>query len=381
MVIREGVLIGGVKVLLSFYKKYGRTAFDIGLIILTVFLIMFIFSYLYRIGKPIFFAIIIYFMIEPLAAFLHKKGLKKITASTISIIIFILIIVGTLVTVGVIFTTQINHLADAIPKYVDYLQENIIIQEKYISEKIEAIPPEWVDKAREGIVELVKKGSALFSNLSVFLQGVASYLTSISTFIINFIIGLILAYFLSIESDSWKRVTDEKTPNTFKQAYFFLKENVLKGIVLYLKAQLKLISFTFVIIFIGLLLLGINNAFSISVLAAVFDLLPLLGVSTVFIPWIIYLIIVGETFTAIWLAALWFIVIVFRQIAEPKITGDSLGVSAFTMLSFMVISLSLFGVAGIILSPVLLILIKALYDQGYLTKWIHLPEEEYNREG
>jgi len=83
--------------------------------------------------------------------------------------------------------------------------------------------------------------------------------------------------------------------------------------------------------------------------------------------------------TAIWLTVLWMIVILFRQIAEPKITGDSLGVSAFTMLSFMVISLSLFGVVGIILSPILLILIKALYEEGYLTKWIHLPEGEYER--
>ena len=140
---------------------------------------------------------------------------------------------------------------------------------------------------------------------------------------------------------------------------------------------MKLISFTFIIIFIGLIALGVSNAFSVSLLAAFFDLLPLLGVSTIFVPWIIYLIVVGQTNTAIWLGVLLAIVIIFRQIAEPKIVGDSLGVSAFTMLSFMVISLSLFGVAGIILSPILLILIKALYEQGYLKRWIHMPEDEY----
>ncbi len=152
---------------------------------------------------------------------------------------------------------------------------------------------------------------------------------------------------------------------------------MLLGIVTYLKAQAKLISLTFIVIFIALLILNVNNAFSIALLAAIFDVLPLLGVSTLFIPWIIYLLVVGQTTLAIWLAVLLVVVIGTRQILEPKITGDSLGVSAFTMLSFMIVSLSLFGVAGLILSPVLIILVKALYEQGYLKRWIRMPAEEY----
>jgi len=150
---------------------------------------------------------------------------------------------------------------------------------------------------------------------------------------------------------------------------------VLKGLVTYLKAQLKLVALTFAIIYVALLILRVDNAFSVAVLAAVFDLLPLLGVATVFVPWIIYLFVVGNTTLAIWLIVLLGFVILVRQILEPKITGESLGVSAFTMLSFMVVSTSLFGVAGLILSPVLIILIKALYDQGYLQKWIRKPED------
>lgn len=43
----------------------------------------------------------------------------------------------------------------------------------------------------------------------------------------------------------------------------------------------------------------------------------------------------------------------------------------------MIVSLSLFGVSGLIIAPVLIITIKALHEQGYLKKWIRLPEEEY----
>jgi len=53
-------------------------------------------------------------------------------------------------------------------------------------------------------------------------------------------------------------------------------------------------------------------------------------------------------------------------------------VSAFTMLAFMMISLSLFGVAGLILAPILMILLKALYDQGYFHRWVRFPKDEFN---
>lgn len=139
-----------------------------------------------------------------------------------------------------------------------------------------------------------------------------------------------------------------------------------------------MISITFIVILIALVSLGVDNAFVISVIAAILDILPLLGVSALFIPWIIYLFIVGQVSLAIWLTVLLVVVTLTRQILEPKITGDSLGVSAFTMLAFMIISLSIFGIAGVILSPILVILLKSLYDQGYFHRWVHAPIGEYD---
>jgi sporulation integral membrane protein YtvI len=361
--------------LLSFYKKYWRTAFDIALIILTVYLFMLLFSYLYKIATPIFLAIIIFLMIEPLARFLNRRGMRKSFASAISTLLFIIVILGALLGAGIIFTNQIGNLVEKIDEYKSVFQDQIMARLTLLQGQLQdTLPSDMVNKATNLAATFATKATAIVTG---FLSGLVNTLTSFSTFVFNFAIGIILAYFLSIEIDSWKRLASEKTPKTFKHVFFFLKENVLKGIVSYIKAQLKLISLTFIVIFVALLILGVNNAFSISLLAAFFDVLPLLGVATLFIPWIIYLFIVGNTSLAIWLSAILLVVILVRQIMEPKITGESLGVSAFTTLSFMIISLSLFGVAGVIISPVLIILIKALYDQGYLKRWIRRPEEEY----
>jgi sporulation integral membrane protein YtvI len=363
--------------MIAFYKKYYKTVFDIALLLFTVYLFMLLFSYLYSIATPIFWAFVIYMIIEPLARFLNKRGMKKSIASAISTVLFILVILGVLTGAAIIFTSQILALKDKLPEYTRILQQQIILKTDYLHTRLDALPADVAEKMKEYSTDITDKASEFAVG---FLSGLFTMLTSLSTFVVNFSIGIILAYFLSIEIETWKRMAKDKTPKTFKTAFYFLKENVLIGIVGYIKAQLKLISLTFIVVFAALLALNVKNAFAIALLSAIFDVLPLLGVSTLFIPWIIYLFIVGNTTLAIWLSALLIIVILVRQIMEPKITGDSLGVSAFTMLSFMIVSLSLFGVAGLILSPVLIITIKALYEQGYLKRWIRKPEEEFEPE-
>ncbi|MCM3746633.1 AI-2E family transporter [Paenibacillus pasadenensis] len=363
--------------MLMFYRKYWRTAFDIGLIVLTVYLIMLAFTYLYSIAAPIFLSFLIFAVIEPLAKLLNRVGIKKSIASAISIMIFSALILGVFFGAGYIMVREATTLADKLPEYQIILQEQVDEGSSWLKEQIGALPPGTVDKLQEYIDSLTRWGQKVAEG---FLLKAAGYLSSVSTFMFNFVIGIILAYFLSIEIGSWKRIATNKTPKTFKKAFFFLRENVFSGILAYLKAQLKLISITFAVVFVSLLVLGVENALTISVIAAVFDVLPLLGVGTVFVPWILYLVAVGDFQLAIWLGILFLVIVAARQILEPLITGDTLGVSAFTMLAFMVLSLSLFGIAGVILSPILLILVKALYDQGYFRRWITPPQGEYDVE-
>lgn len=360
--------------MLSLYQKYWRTAFDIGIIALTVWLTMYTFSYLYNLATPVFLSFLVFWVIEPLARRLNRWGMRKSIASGISVLLFTLVILAVFIGLGFIFTQQIVQLSKDLPEYTKMFQEQIENISDNMQGRIDALPAGIEEKLTEAVKFVTDQGAAL---AGVFLAWLAGFLSSLSSFVLNFSIAIILAYFLSVEIDTWKKLGNDRSPKTFKVAAEFLRANVFKGIGAYLKAQGKLISITFAVIFIVLLALGVNNAFSIALLAGFFDVLPLLGVSTLFIPWIGYLFITGETNLAIWLTGLLLVVTLTRQFLEPRITGQTVGVSAFTMLAFMMVSLSLFGVAGLILAPILMILLKALYDQGYFNKWIRYPREEF----
>lgn len=361
--------------MLSLYQKYWRTAFDIALIVLTVWLIMFSFSYLYKIATPVFLSFLVFLCIEPLARRLHKLGIRKALASGISVLLFTAILLAALAGIGFMFYHQTSELVKKLPDYQVQVEAQIRAITAEVQQRSDSLPDGVADKLQGAAENIVKFGTKLATNL---FNGTVGFVSSFSSFVLNFTIAIILAYFLSVEIDMWKRLAGERSPRTLKTAFTFLRENVFKGIGAYLKAQMKLISVTFLVILVALFALRVNNALTIALLAAFFDVLPLLGVSTLFIPWILYLFIVGQTGLAIWLSALLLVVTLTRQFLEPRITGQTVGVSAFTMLAFMVISLSFFGVAGLILAPILMILLKALYDQGYFHRWIRWPKEEFN---
>ncbi len=360
--------------MISLYQKYWRTAFDIAVIFLTVWLIMYVFSFLYNLATPVFLSFVVFWIIEPLARLLNRLGLRKSIASGISVLLFTLIILAAFIGLGYIFTQQVTQLADKLPVYQNLLQAQINEWTSDMKGHTEALPPDIAEKLNKATGFVTQKGAELASD---FLNWLVGALASFSSFIFNFSIAIILAYFLSVEIEMWKRLGRDRSPRTLKIAMEFLRSNVFRGIGVYLKAQGMLISITFLTIFVTLFALGVGNAFAIALLAGIFDVLPLLGVSTLFIPWIAYLFFTGDNELGLWLTGLLVVVTVARQLLEPRITGQTVGVSAFTMLAFMMVSLSLFGVAGMILAPILMILLKALYDQGYFHQWIRWPREEF----
>ncbi|WP_238654201.1 AI-2E family transporter [Paenibacillus piscarius] len=361
--------------MLPLYKKYWRTFFDIGLVILTVYLVMLAFSKLYQLAAPVFLSFFVFLLIEPLARFLNRKGMAKPFASAISVVLFLVILLGVLFGAGLLITTQVIRLQHNLPQYTYIVQQQFTETTNYLQHKIDALPADMTEKLNGYFTDAT---NILSKWMVTFFKYMVGVLGSFSSFMANFGIAIILAFFLSMEIKDWRRIAHEKLPKTFKTAYAFLQGNVFKAIGSYLKAQLILISITFVIILAGLLILRTGNVLTIALVCALVDVLPLLGVPAVLIPWIIYLFIVGNTPLAIGLIVLLAVVMVVRQLLEPKITGNSIGVSsAFLMLSFVILSSSLFGIAGLILSPILLILLKELIQQGYLQQWIHLPEEEF----
>lgn len=119
----------------------------------------------------------------------------------------------------------------------------------------------------------------------------------------------------------------------------------------YLRACFTLSLITFLLSFIGLALLRIPYAFILAILIAAVDFLPLLGTGIVLIPWAAVSLLLGEVGLGIGLLILYAVGSVIRQILEPKLIGEGLGLHPLGSLFAMYAGLRLFGVVGMILAP------------------------------
>ena len=134
-----------------------------------------------------------------------------------------------------------------------------------------------------------------------------------------------------------------------------------KALFGFLKAQLTLISITTVIILIGLLILRVDYAITIALVTGLVDILPYLGTGLIFVPWIIYELITGNINFAIGLGVLYIIVLVQRQIMEPKVLSSNIGMDPLATLISLFVGFKLIGFLGLIIGPVTLVILTTLH--------------------
>jgi predicted PurR-regulated permease PerM len=137
---------------------------------------------------------------------------------------------------GTISTTEIFILANKISTYQNTLQQELIHQIASMQGHIKSLPPNVLDKVREYTSTLFQH---LAETIRVILQYIINVTTSFSMFIVNFVLAIILAYFLSLESEFWQRFYREKAPRTVKFILQFLRESVITGIGRYVAADYK----------------------------------------------------------------------------------------------------------------------------------------------
>ena len=112
-----------------------------------------------RIATPIFLSFIIYWMIEPLARFLHKRRMKKSLATAISMLLFVIVILSLIAGALLIFIAQITNLVDKLPEYTGIVQRQLVVQTDNLTDKYDALPDNLSAKVTEAGRIIVEKAT------------------------------------------------------------------------------------------------------------------------------------------------------------------------------------------------------------------------------
>lgn len=193
------------------------------------------------------------------------------------------------------------------------------------------------------------------------LMGIRNFLSSIPNAATVMVISILSSFFISKDYYKIKRGIKSLIPGVYMNKVSTVTLDLQKALFGFVKAQLTLISMTAVIVIVGLLILRVPYAVSIGLLIGIVDLMPYLGTGAVFVPWILYSLFTGNYGLVIGLSVLYAIVIIQRQVMEPKIVATNVGMDPLMTLIALFAGLQLFGFIGLILGPIILVILNALW--------------------
>ncbi len=351
----------------NLWAQVTRTLLVIGTTIVSLIALYFIASLTY----PFIIAWFIAFLINPIVNFLQIKWRLPRSLAVLIVLVVIFALLATLLTLLVVeLISGTEYMAKTLP---DHIQTFIRFMDQWVDETFLPLLSQlnyMFDNLEEGyqdtIIDNIKSvGANLASSIGALLQAV---LKGIPGFIgwfpfagTVFIFIVLATFFFSKDWYKLKTMTSGFIPARFRKKGMAVYKDLRKALFGFIRAQLILISITGVIVFIGLLILKVRYALSLAFIISFIDLLPYLGTGLVFVPWIIYEFVTHDFRLGIGLTVLYVVVIVQRQLMEPKVVSTNIGVSPLATLISIFVGLKLIGFLGLIAGPIVLVLITALH--------------------
>lgn len=352
-------------------RKYLNVLLAVGIVAAAIGVLYLLFTTVLKWFLPFILAYILAYITNPLVAFMEKKlKIPRRIASAITVL-FVLLLLGAIVTFIIYrIIYEIEDLTEQLPGLFNAAKEQISILfdrgfNLYINLPVEI--SQFIDTVMNDITKNLSSMLKPITDATLnFAGNFASALPSILIFIIVLFIS---TYFISSDKDKIGRFIRKQFPEIWIERILSIKSDLIFALLGYIKAQLILMSITFIEVSIGLLIIGIDYAILLALLISIIDALPILGTGTVLIPWALVAFVMGNFPMGLSLIILYGIVLLVRQLLEPKIVGGQIGLYPLVTLMSMYVGLQIFGVVGMILGPVTILIIKNLQRAGLIRLW------------
>ncbi len=175
---------------------------------------------------------------------------------------------------------------------------------------------------------------------------------------------ILSAYFFVADKSYMSNIMKKYVPDSVRYRFDLIRRSFRNAVGGYFKAQFKIECWIYILLVIGLLALHVRYALLVALGIAFLDFLPVFGTGTVMIPWAVIEILSKDYKMAVGLLIIWCVGQLVRQMIQPKIVGDSIGVDAIPTLFLLFIGYKAAGVLGMILAVPIGIIVMNLYEEG-----------------
>lgn len=354
-------------------EKYLKICLNLLVAAVVLFLILFAVPKLLVFFMPFVVGWIIATIANPLVRFFEKR-LKIVRKHGTAIVIVLVLAVIVLISYGIIgkIVTEAMEFVKDFPTYMESIKADYTEISENMNELIDKLPKgisKQVDSFTDGLGDI---GAKLVKGISAPTFGALGQAAShVPSILIGIIFGFLASYFFIADREliyGWigKHIpqdTKEKGIRAFGEV-----KNVVGG---YFKAQFKIMFVVYIIVTIGLLILQVPFALLAGLGIAFLDMLPFFGTGTVLCPWALLKFMAGDHKMAIGLLIIYAVSQLVRQLIQPKLLGDSIGLNPFATLFFMYLGYQWGSVLGMIVAVPIAMIIINLFKAGVFDNFIY----------
>lgn len=347
-------------------RKYSKALTNLAIALVILLAALFLLPRVIIFFMPFVVGWVIALIAGPLVRFFEDKiKLKRKIGSAFVIVSVIALVVLFLYFVSAWLVKQVGGLVGALPDMWSGMESDL----DDIGHKFEMLFYKLPEDVKTGIANAADSiGDYLgdfFGRIgSPTIAAAGSFAKQLPSLFIGLIMALLSAYFFVAERNLISDWFHRHTPAVVQIRFRTVRRSLRKSVGGYLKAQLKIEVWMYLLLLIGLGLLKVDYFALIALLIAFLDFLPFFGTGTVLIPWAVIRVLTGDFKMAVWLLIIWGVGQLARQLIQPKIVGDSMGVPPLPTLFLLYIGYKFGGIVGMIIAVPLGLLLYTMYQEG-----------------
>ncbi len=315
---------------------------------------------------PFLLGLIFSILTQPFANFLKKRfNFSHKLATIISIVLFLGIFLGSIVLASLKLFEEIYKLSNSLDYYSEEAKNLWNHSVDTVYSYLGQLPEGFTNEAKNIINGFISKGAR---QAGLFINKLIGFITSIPTLILYTCIMILSTFFISLDKTQIVSFLEKQFPSIWLEKIYNIKREMFTVLGSYIKAQLILMTLCFfelltLLNLLSFLKFNVHYPLLMSIIICIIDALPILGAGAILLPWVVLAILLGDFKLAIGILIVYFIVLSVRQMLEPKLISENIGVHPLITLISMYSGFKILGVSGFLVGPVVMIILKNVFSK------------------
>ena len=340
--------------------------------------------WLLRFFLPFVIGWLIAMIANPLVRLLERR--LRLVRRHSSVLIVVVVLAGVIGVLYLVISRLIREaylLVRDLPAIYESVMEQLQEASRGMSHILERLPQGVQDWAAEFTENLGTIAGNLAQEAAFpTVTAAGNVARRIPAALVYSIVVILSSYFFIVERDRMVALAGKLIPEGVRSYFRYFRQDLRRLIGGYFLAQFRIMFVVALILAVGFVVLGVKWGLLLAVLIAILDFLPLFGTGTALFPWALVKALSGEWAFAAGLILLYILTQVVRQIIQPKIVGDTMGLPPLSTLFLLYLGFKLHGISGMILAVPAGLVVVNLYQYGAfdsLIRNVKLLIQEVNR--